>query len=66
MKEYKTVAGPQVIEVKKGDTQSAFNLFADIMNEQASTAGTTTLWKPLPSPKNPAVFPSPPPCIITC
>ncbi|MBO4938509.1 MAG: DUF4177 domain-containing protein [Oscillospiraceae bacterium] len=35
MKEYKTVAGPQVIEVKKGDTQSAFNLFADIMNEQA-------------------------------
>ena len=32
MKEYKTVAGPKNIEVKKGNAQSAFDLFADIIN----------------------------------
>lgn len=35
MKVYKTVAGPKSISVNKGETQSAFNLFADIMNREA-------------------------------
>lgn len=35
MKEYKTVAGPKSISVKKGDAQSAFDLFAEIINSNA-------------------------------
>ena len=35
MKEYKTVAGPKNVEVKKGDIQSAFDLFAEIINQNA-------------------------------
>lgn len=36
MKQYKTVAGPQHINVAKGNTQGAFNLFADIINREAT------------------------------
>ncbi|MCU7652038.1 DUF4177 domain-containing protein [Acutalibacter sp. LFL-21] len=36
MKQYKAVAGPKNINVGKGDTQSAFNLFADIINREAA------------------------------
>ncbi|MBQ4067292.1 MAG: DUF4177 domain-containing protein [Clostridia bacterium] len=36
MKQYKAVAGPQNISVKKGDTQAAFNLFGDIINREAA------------------------------
>jgi len=35
MKKYKAVAGPTSVEVGKGDTQAAFNLFADIINAEA-------------------------------
>lgn len=35
MKQYKTVAGPKNISVAKGDTQSAFNTFAEIINREA-------------------------------
>lgn len=38
MKQYKAVAGPKNISVAKGDTQAAFNLFADLINKE-STAG---------------------------
>lgn len=37
MKQYKAVSGPMNISVSKGDTQSAFNLFSDIINRE--TAG---------------------------
>ena len=37
MKQYKAVSGPMNISVSKGDTQSAFNLFTDIINRE--TAG---------------------------
>lgn len=37
MKQYKAVAGPKNISVSKGDTQSAFNSFADLIN--ANTMG---------------------------
>ncbi len=35
MKQYKAVSGPMNVSVNKGDTQAAFNLFANIMNNQA-------------------------------
>ena len=38
MKEYKAVAGPKSISVAKGDTQAAFNTFAELINKEA-TAG---------------------------
>lgn len=36
MKQYKAVAGPKHINVDKGDTQAAFNMFADIINREAT------------------------------
>lgn len=36
MKQYKAVAGPQSISVAKGDTQAAFNSFAELINSQAT------------------------------
>lgn len=35
MKQYKAVAGPKNINVGKGETQSAFNTFAEIINREA-------------------------------
>lgn len=35
MKQYKAVAGPKNINVDKGGTQIAFNMFADIINKEA-------------------------------
>lgn len=37
MKQYKAVAGPKNIGVSKGNTQEAFNLFANIINQEASS-----------------------------
>ena len=36
MKQYKAVAGPKSINVAKGNTQSAFDMFADIINREAA------------------------------
>ncbi|MBD8914792.1 MAG: DUF4177 domain-containing protein [Pseudobutyrivibrio sp.] len=36
MKQYKTVAGPTNINVGKGETQYAFNIFAEIINSEAT------------------------------
>ena len=35
MKQYKTVAGPKNINVSKGNTQAAFDTFAEIINNEA-------------------------------
>ncbi|RKN84029.1 DUF4177 domain-containing protein [Paenibacillus ginsengarvi] len=35
MKKYKAVAGPKNVHVGKGDSQAAFDLFADIINREA-------------------------------
>lgn len=37
MKKYKAVAGPKDVHVGKGDSQAAFNLFADIINLEAKS-----------------------------
>lgn len=36
MKQYKAVAGPKSINVGKGDTQAAFNSFAELINNEAA------------------------------
>ncbi len=36
MKQYKAVAGPKNVSVAKGDTQAAFNMFADLINKEAA------------------------------
>lgn len=36
MKQYKAVAGPQNIDVGKGNIQLAFNTFSDIINREAA------------------------------
>lgn len=35
MKQYKAVSGPKNINVDKGNTQSAFNTFANLINSEA-------------------------------
>ncbi len=40
MKQYKAVSGPQSVSVSKGQTQAAFNLFADIINREAQGGWT--------------------------
>lgn len=40
MKQYKAVAGPKSINVAKGNTQAAFDLFADIINKEAANGWT--------------------------
>lgn len=35
MKKYKAVSGPKIINVKKGETDSAFETFASIINSEA-------------------------------
>lgn len=35
MKQYKAVAGPKSISVDRGDTQAAFNSFAQLINSEA-------------------------------
>mgnify|MGYP000618127683 FL=1 len=54
MKQYKAVAGPKNVNVGKGDTQSAFNLFADIINREAAGGWATIPWRRLPLRKSPA------------
>ena len=36
MKQYKAVAGPKNINVAKGDTQRAFDVFAQIINKEST------------------------------
>ena len=36
MKQYKAVSGPKNINVNRGDTQAAFDTFANIINREAN------------------------------
>ena len=40
MKQYKAVAGPKSFSVEKGNTQSAFNSFAQLINNEAAQGWT--------------------------
>ncbi|MDM5276189.1 hypothetical protein QUF95_02295 [Paenibacillus silvae] len=37
MREYTVVPGPKNVQVNRGDTQAAVNLFADIINHKAAS-----------------------------
>ena len=59
MKQYKAVAGPQSVSVKKGDTQAAFNLFADIINREANGGWTYHSMKTITVTEAPGCFQQP-------
>lgn len=40
MKQYKAVAGPKSINVEKGNTQGAFDTFAELINSEAQAGWT--------------------------
>lgn len=40
MKQYKAISGPKNVNVSKGNTQEAFNLFANIINQEATNGWT--------------------------
>ncbi len=59
MKEYKTVAGPKSIQVNKGEIQSAFNLFADIINREAVNGWAYHSMETIPITEKPGCFRQP-------
>jgi hypothetical protein len=61
MKQYKAVAGPKSISVAKGDTQSAFNMFADIINREATDGWTYHSMETITVTESPGCFQQPVP-----
>ena len=61
MKQYKAVAGPKNISVAKGGTQSAFNLFADIINREANGGWTYHSMETITVTEKPGCFQQPVP-----
>lgn len=56
MKLYKAVAGPRNINVAKGDTQSAFNMFAEIINREAADGWEYHSMETITVTQNPGCF----------
>lgn len=61
MKQYKAVAGPKNVSVAKGDTQAAFNLFADIINNEARSGWTYHSMETITVTEKPGCFQQPVP-----
>ena len=61
MKYYKAVAGPKSISVNRGDTQAAFNSFAEIINREAATGWTYHSMETLTVTEAPGCFQNPVP-----
>lgn len=59
MKQYKAVAGPVNVSVSKGNTQSAFDLFADIMNREAANGWEYHSMETIAVTENPGCFQQP-------
>lgn len=59
MKQYKAVSGPMNISVNKGDTQSAFNLFADIINKETAGGWSYHSMETITVTENPGCFQQP-------
>lgn len=59
MKKYKAVAGPKNISVDKGNTQSAFNTFADIINSEATGGWVYHSMETITVTENPGCFQQP-------
>ncbi len=62
MKVYKAVAGPKNVSVNKGDTQAAFNLFANIINTEANQGWTYHSMETITVTEKPGCFQQPIPC----
>ncbi len=62
MKQYKAVAGPKNVSVNKGDTQSAFNLFANIINNEAAGGWTYHSMETITVTEKPGCFQQPVSC----
>lgn len=56
MKQYKTVAGPTSINVTKGNTQAAFDMFAEIINREASIGWNYHSMQTIVVTENPGCF----------
>lgn len=61
MKQYKAVAGPKNVNVSKGDTQYAFNLFADIINREVEGGWEYHSMETITVTENPGCFQQPTP-----
>lgn len=59
MKKYKAVAGPKNISVSKGDTQSAFDLFAEIINNEIAGGWTYHSMETITVTETPGCFQQP-------
>ena len=59
MKQYKAVAGPKNISVSKGDSQAAFNTFADIINSNATGGWEYHSMETITVTENPGCFQQP-------
>lgn len=56
MKKYKAVAGPKNINVGKGNTQSAFDTFAEIINREATSGWEYHSMETISVTENPGCF----------
>lgn len=63
MKQYKAVAGPTNISVDRGDTNAAFNLFANIINNEAKGGWEYHSMETITVTEKPGCFQQPVPCI---
>ena len=59
MKKYKAVAGPKNINVGKGNTQSAFDTFAEIINREATSGWEYHSMETLAVTERPGCFQKP-------
>lgn len=61
MKQYKAVAGPKNINVAKGNAQSAFDMFADIINNEAANGWNYHSMETISITEKPGCFQQPVP-----
>ncbi len=61
MKQYKAVAGPKSVSVDKGNTQAAFDMFADIINGEARNGWTYHSMETITVTEAPGCFQQPTP-----
>lgn len=66
MREYKVVPDPKNVQVSRGDTQSAVNLFSDIINYKVQSGWIYQSMSHWLSLRNPVVFNNPLQRIIIC
>lgn len=61
MKQYKAVAGPKNINVEKGNTQAAFDMFANIINQEAANGWVYHSMESISVTEKPGCFQQPVP-----